>query len=106
MQNAQSILSHHSNSGQVDFKRLGGILAQWLTRLFGCWHTEMSRPFTQDKKTYRACLDCGARRDFDPARWEMVGDYYYGKPSTGELYRIEHSAQAQGRRAARIRLAA
>jgi hypothetical protein len=63
----------------------------------------MSRPFTHDKETYRVCMGCGARRDFDPARWEMVGDYYYGKPSTNEL---ETRAQANERRAALIRLAA
>jgi hypothetical protein len=67
----------------------------------------MSRPFTRGEETYRVCLDCGARRDFDAASWEMVGDYYYVKPSaTGELYRMEKRARRQARRGATIRLAA
>jgi hypothetical protein len=38
-------------------------------RLFGCWHRNMSRPFTISGWTYEVCLDCGkqlayARVDF------------------------------------------
>ena len=40
----------------------------------------MSRPFTRDGESYRTCLECGARRNFDPQRWEMVGAYYYDLP--------------------------
>ena len=106
MQNAQATLSHYSNSKAVDLRGVGPILAEWLTRLFGCWHTEMSRPFTHHSETYRACLGCGARRQFDPVRWEMVGAYYYSKSSAGDLYRIEKRARAEGKRARRLRLAA
>jgi hypothetical protein len=53
----------------------------WFTRIFGCWHKEMSRPFTDRGQTYRSCLDCGARRQFNLRRWEMQGDFYYGLPS-------------------------
>lgn len=106
MQSAQSILSHHSKAGQVDLARLGGMLVQWLTRLFGCWHGEMSRPFTLDKETYRVCMDCGARRRFDPVKWEMTGGYYYGKASANELYGMEKRAQSAGRLAVPLRLAA
>lgn len=106
MHSAQTVLSHHSNSRQVDLAGLGGTLAQWLVRLFGCWHGEMSRPFTRDNETYRVCMDCGARRDFDPLRWEMVGGYYYSKASANELYRMEKKAQPAGRRATPLRLAA
>jgi hypothetical protein len=52
-------------------------LAGGLTRLFGCWHTRMSRPFTRDGETYCACLGCGARRRFDLQAWRMRGPYYY-----------------------------
>jgi hypothetical protein len=27
--------------------------------LFGCSHTQLTRPFTLDAKTYEVCLDCG-----------------------------------------------
>lgn len=46
-------------------------------RVFGCWHMNMSRPFTRGGETYRACMGCGARRRFDTGRWETVGPYYY-----------------------------
>ncbi len=108
MQNAQAILSHHSNSRPV-VEGVGflGALAAWLTRLFGCWHTEMSRPFTLRGVTARVCLDCGARRRFDTARWEMVGAYYYDTASTvSDLYAVEKRARVTGRRGAGLRLAA
>lgn len=57
----------------------------WFTRLFGCRHKEMSRPFTDQGQTYRTCLDCGARRQFNLGRWEMQGDFYYGLPSSKYL---------------------
>jgi len=47
-----------------------------LTRVRSCWHREMSRPFTRDGRTYRACLRCGARRDFDLETWQMKGPFY------------------------------
>jgi len=52
-------------------------LGRLLTRVFGCWHREMSLPFSRGKVTYRACIACGARRCFDLDRWVMVGSYYY-----------------------------
>jgi hypothetical protein len=61
-------------------KGLTAQLSNWLTRVFGCWHGEMSRPFTREGQSYRTCLECGARRAFDPTRWEMVGAYYYDSP--------------------------
>ncbi len=49
-------------------------------RIFGCWHTDMSRPFTVNQETYRMCLKCGAHRAFDIERWQMVGPYYLSRP--------------------------
>jgi hypothetical protein len=46
-------------------------------RVFGCWHLNLSRPFTRDGETYRACLACGARRRFDTERWKTLGRFYY-----------------------------
>jgi len=39
--------------------------------------THMGRPISGDGETYRACLDCCARRRFDPERWLMYGPYYF-----------------------------
>ena len=48
-----------------------------LRRLFGCWHREMSRPFSRRGEAYRTCVACGARRRFDLEQWEMVGSFYH-----------------------------
>jgi hypothetical protein len=45
--------------------------------LFGCWHQHLSRPFTHHKQSYCVCLDCGARRHFNPQTLETNGAYYY-----------------------------
>jgi len=37
----------------------------------------MSRPFTRDGCTFRVCLRCGMRRNFDLEKWKMTGGYYY-----------------------------
>lgn len=52
-----------------------------IARIFGCWHLEMSRPFTQAGETYRACLNCGAHRQFNLQDWKMFGAYYYPTPA-------------------------
>lgn len=80
MQAAQVTLNHYRHEARRAPREVTGILANWLTRIFGCWHVEMSRPFTRDGESYRACLDCGAHRRFDTAKWELVGAYYYSRP--------------------------
>ena len=75
----QSPTSNFTNVPVTPAPRAAG--GGWLARVFGCWHKEMSRPFTDQGQTYRTCLDCGARRQFNLRRWEMQGDFYYGLPS-------------------------
>jgi hypothetical protein len=48
-----------------------------LGSLFGCWHKNLSRPFTLDKESYCTCLDCGARRHFNTHTLETYGSFYY-----------------------------
>ncbi len=57
----------------------------WIARIFGCWHREMSRPFSHHGHAYRTCLNCGAQRRFNLNNWEMQGSYYYNRPSTRQL---------------------
>ncbi|MCU1289034.1 MAG: hypothetical protein JWN60_1263 [Acidobacteria bacterium] len=45
--------------------------------LFGCWHKELSRPFTNRKSSYRTCLHCGARKRFDAENLKTFGPFYY-----------------------------
>lgn len=46
-------------------------------KLFGCWHKELSRPFTTSKSSYRTCLHCGARKRFDAQNLKTFGPFYY-----------------------------
>jgi hypothetical protein len=52
--------------GQQVVKLRVKTVIEWL---FGCWHRNVSRPFTISGRTYEVCLDCGkqfayARVDF------------------------------------------
>ena len=49
-------------------------------RIFGCWHLNMSRPFSRGNESYRTCVACGARRRFDVEQGEMIGSFYYPEP--------------------------
>ena len=81
MQAAQITLKQYGHGrAAAEPRGLTAQLSYMITRVFGCWHSEMSRPFTRDGESYRACLECGARRDFNPTKWEMVGAYYYDSP--------------------------
>jgi len=66
----------------------GGAIADWITRLFGCWHREMSRPFSSQGQTYRSCLHCGARRQFNLRRWEMQGKFYHRVPGSTYFHQL------------------
>lgn len=46
-------------------------------QLFGCWHKELSRPFTNKNGSYRACLSCGARKGFNTETLKTDGRFYY-----------------------------
>ncbi|MEO5857808.1 MAG: hypothetical protein ABIR33_02550 [Pyrinomonadaceae bacterium] len=61
---------------QIFGKKLGVF-----TRLFGCQHTNVSRPFGLGRSSYRACISCGARRQFDPRTLQTTGAFYSAPPS-------------------------
>lgn len=48
--------------------------------LFGCWHKRLSRPFTIDKDSYRSCLHCGARKQFNADTLQTFGKFHYPPP--------------------------
>lgn len=54
----------------------------------GCFHRNMSRPFTSDHQSHRVCTNCGARRKFDPDRWEMHGPYFFAAETPGGKERV------------------
>jgi len=54
-----------------------------ITRLFGCQHRNVGRPFSHGRQGYRACTDCGSRRQFDPRTLETHGAFY-AAPAAGK----------------------
>ena len=80
-------------------------IARWLRGRFRCQHWEMSRPFTRDGETYRACLSCGARRPFNLKAWKTKGGFYYGAIST-ELLPVESKVRKQSLQPTRVKTAA
>ena len=84
MQTATAILQ---NQAQINPFSRRVTSPSWITKLFGCHHKEMSRPFSDRGQAYRSCVNCGARRQFNVERWEMQGDYYYGLP-TNQTYAL------------------
>ena len=81
MQTATEIFQNYGHfrtgNAQASKKTNPGLMA----RLFGCRHNQMSRPFSVNGQSYRSCVDCGARRQFNVDSWKMQGDYYYGLPN-------------------------
>jgi hypothetical protein len=61
---------------------LGATVRRWLSKMVGCGHKELSRPFGNQGQSYRVCLACGAQRRFNSGRWEMQGDFYYSLPTS------------------------
>lgn len=56
---------------QVFGRKLGLV-----NRLFGCSHKDMGRPFVEKGVNYRSCVNCGARRQFNPDTFETFGNFY------------------------------
>jgi hypothetical protein len=65
-------LGENTDSLRKDFKSFKYLA----TRIFGCWHLQMTRPITRNNETYRACLRCGLRRPFDLSIWKSYGSFY------------------------------
>lgn len=58
-----------------------GKIDSLVARVFGCWHVQMSRPFSRDGRAYRTCLNCGAQRHFNLGKWEMQGQFFFRTPA-------------------------
>jgi len=58
-------------------KRVFGEKVGFIGKFFGCWHEEMSRPFSHEKVAYRSCLKCGARKQFNAETLETFGEFYF-----------------------------
>ena len=77
-----SVVTTGSAVSRLETVSLTGRLDSLMARVFGCRHTDMSRPFSRDGRAYRSCLNRGAQRQFNLGNWEMQGGFYYGQPQT------------------------
>ena len=48
-----------------------------MASMFGCWHKRLTRPISDKNSSYRACIDCGARKRFDTQDFRSLGPFYY-----------------------------
>jgi len=64
-------------SNQEVDKRVFGEKVGLIGKIFGCWHEEMSRPFSQEKIAYRTCMKCGARKQFNSETLQTYGAFYF-----------------------------
>lgn len=70
----QGLLAETTIRREVDpFGRKIGLFAS----LFGCWHKRLTRPFTSNKDTYMACIECGARKKVDAKNFKVSRAFYY-----------------------------
>jgi hypothetical protein len=56
-------------------------------KIFGCWHKHLSRPFSDKNTSYRACLECGARKQFNAETLKSSGSFYYPPAVSFEISR-------------------
>jgi hypothetical protein len=54
-------------------RRRAGLTA----RLFGCKHRQLGLPRSNGSEAYRECVNCGARRNFNPETWQTIGPFYF-----------------------------
>jgi hypothetical protein len=100
MQVNQLTIKSYPGQGQMNVASMPGRMSEsgsgtvkgFLNRLIGCWHMEMSRPFSSDGKAYRVCLRCGAHRQFNLKNWKMQGDFYFSGPTSKHFRTIDRLA--------------
>ena len=75
----QGILEQNSIAASVINRTRGsfGEKIGFMASVFGCWHKRLTRPFTEKRVSYRACVDCGARKKFNTEEFRTVGPFYY-----------------------------
>jgi hypothetical protein len=76
----QPVVTDQANVENVLGRELG-----LMTRLVGCSHKEMGRPFAEGNVRYRSCMKCGARRQFNLDTFETFGKFYLPPATTKNL---------------------
>lgn len=87
METALETLDHYPHGPAAAISKIRFALSRRVAEIFGCQHKEMSRPFSRQGETFRVCITCGARRQFDQINWNTVGPFYFKAARTSELSR-------------------
>lgn len=72
----ENLANTSSRKAGID-ERVFGAKVGIFAKLFGCEHKNISRPFTAGGTSYRTCLQCGARKQFNSETLETYGSFYY-----------------------------
>ena len=79
-------LIHRADKKETETdNRVFGKKVGFLTKFFGCEHKNISRPFIAGQISYRTCLQCGARKQFNTETFKTFGDFYYPPAERMEL---------------------
>ena len=57
----------------------------FFSKIFGCGHQDLSRPFSRGKFGYRVCLRCGARKQFNVETLVTFGSFYFAPIEKSDL---------------------
>jgi hypothetical protein len=71
-------------SSNID-KGVFGEKVGFFSKIFGCGHQDLSRPFSNGKFGYRVCLRCGARKQFNTDTLETFGSFYFAPVERPDL---------------------
>jgi hypothetical protein len=85
-------LEHYSQGQRTTLSGVYSRIVNRVSEVFGCQHKTMSRPFSRHGETYRVCITCGARRQFDEKTWNSTGRYYYKPARLSDLQDVDMTA--------------
>jgi len=66
-------------------KGIDGEKVGLFSKIFGCGHQDLSRPFSNGRFGYRVCLRCGARKRFNVETLETFGSFYFAPVEKPDL---------------------
>lgn len=75
----QAVLEQKLMTGPIAAKATDDAINKigFFSSLFGCWHPRLTRPISDNNSTYQSCIECGARRQYNPETFEPTGSFYY-----------------------------
>ena len=80
----RELASLFGKGSKID-KGIFGEKVGFFSKIFGCGHQDLSRPFSNGKFGYRVCLNCGARKQFNVDTLETFGSFYFAPVEKPDL---------------------